>query len=180
MMHAVVESTAGLVFAGESGALNESWSDVFAALTERSVRGEGPGTWSIGEDAVTPGVPEDALRYLDEPSRAEDPDHYGERYTGPADNGGVHTNSGIPNKAFYLVAKGGAHGNGGAVRGIGPVKAARVWYTALAHYMTSRTDFAGAREATIQAAVSLYGPTAREPLAVCQAWSVSGVGGPCK
>jgi bacillolysin len=176
----VVESTAGLVFAGGSGALNESWSDVFAALTERSVRGEGPGTWAIGEEAVTPGVPEDALRFLDEPSRAEDPDHYRERYTGPADNGGVHTNSGIANKAFYLVAKGGTHGNGGSVRGIGPAKAARVWYAALTHYMTSRTDFLGAREATIRAATALYGPAAREPLAVCQAWSLSGVGGACK
>jgi bacillolysin len=180
MMHAVVESTAGLIFAGESGALNDSWADVFGALTERSVRGEGPGTWAIGEDAVTPGVPDDALRYLDEPTRADDPDHYRNRYTGPADNGGVHTNSGIASKAFFLVAKGGTHRLGGSVQGVGVAKAGRIWFDALANYMASRTDFLGAREATIQAATALYGPTAREPKAVCQAWFVTGVGGPCK
>jgi thermolysin len=180
MMHAVVESTAGLIFAGEPGALNESWADVFAALTERSVRGEGPGTWAIGEEVVTPGVGDDALRYLDEPSRTDDPDHLKSRYNGAADNGGVHTNSGIANKAFYLAAKGGTHRNGGSMRGIGPAKAARVWYLALSHYMTSATGFLGAREATLRAATALYGPTASEARAVCQAWSLTGVGGPCK
>jgi Zn-dependent metalloprotease len=184
MMHGVTQFTAALTYSGESGALNESWSDVFGAMTERYVRGETTTTWSIGEEAYTPSVAGDALRHMDDPHRAansgfapdDDPDHYSERYTGSADNGGVHINSGIANKAFYLLAKGGAHHLGGSMQGIGADAAARIWFKALTTYMTSSTNFAGARTATINAAGALYGTGSVQQSAVATAWCLVGVG----
>jgi Zn-dependent metalloprotease len=182
--HGITERTAGLTYAGESGALNESWSDVFGMLLERSMRGETAGTWKIGEDAYTPGNgADDALRHMDAPHAAvdagftsdDDPDHYSERYTGTADNGGVHINSGIANKAFVLLAVGGSHHLGGSMTGIGIDEAAQIWYKALTTYMTSSTDFAGARAATLNAAVALHGEGSPEAAAVASAWSLVGV-----
>ncbi|HEV3468674.1 MAG TPA: M4 family metallopeptidase [Pyrinomonadaceae bacterium] len=187
MQHGITSRTAGLVYSNESGALNESWSDVFGAMVELYARGgqETAGTWLIGEDAYTPARAGDALRYMDTPHRAgnagytadDDPDHYSERYTGTGDNGGVHINSGIANHAFYLVAKGGNHAHvpGPFVTGIGADKAARIWYKALTTYMTSSTNFAGARAATLNAAASLYGAGGAEYNAVADAWSACGV-----
>ena len=87
MTHGITERTAGLVYSGESGALNESMSDVFGAMVERSVQGESANTWKIGEQTYTPNTAGDALRYLDNPHLASnggftadgDPDHYSER-----------------------------------------------------------------------------------------------------
>ena len=107
----------------------------------------------------------------------DDPDHYTERYTGTGDNGGVHINSGIPNHVFYLLAKGGTHAHiaGPTVTGIGADKAARIWYKALTTYMTSSTNFAGARTATFNAATALYGVGSAEATSVANAWSACGV-----
>jgi len=184
MTHGVTQFTAGLVYQGESGALNESWSDVFGAMLERHVRGESANTWLLAEDAYTPSLPGDALRYMNDPHLAsdkgftanDDPDHYSERYTGTSDNGGVHINSGISNKAFYLLAKGGSHHLGGFMTGIGADAAAQIWFTALTSYMTSSTNFAGAREATTLAAAALYGSNSDEQKAVARAWCLVGVG----
>jgi thermolysin len=186
MQHGITSRTAGLVYANESGALNESWSDVFGAMVELYARGqETTATWWIGEDAYTPARAGDALRYMDTPHRAgnagytadDDPDHYSERYTGTGDSGGVHINSGIANHVFYLVAKGGNHAHvpGPFVSGIGPDRAARIWYRALTTYMTSSTNFAGARAATLNAAASLYGSSSAEYLSVANAWTACGV-----
>jgi thermolysin len=186
MTHGVTSRTAGLVYSGESGALNESWSDVFGAMVELYAEGqETTSTWWIGEDANTPSIAGDALRYMDTPHRAsnygytanDDPDHYSERYTGTGDNGGVHINSGIPNHVLYLVVKGGNHAHipGPAVVGIGADKAARIWYKALTTYMTSSTNFAGARTATLNAAIALYGAGSVEATAVASAWTACGV-----
>jgi Zn-dependent metalloprotease len=187
MQHGITSRTAGLVYSGEAGALNESWSDVFGAMVELYARGgqETTTTWWIGEDATTPNTAGDALRYMDTPHRAgnygytanDDPDHYTERYTGTGDNGGVHINSGIPNHVFYLVAKGGTHAHvpGPFVTGIGADKAARVWYKALTTYMTSSVNFAGARTATLNAAIDLYGAGSLEAIAVADAWTACGV-----
>jgi len=182
MTHGVTQFTAGLIYQGESGALNESWSDVFGAMLERNVKGESANTWKLAEEAYTPGTAGDALRYMDNPHAAsnkgftadDDPDHYTERYTGAADNGGVHINSGISNNAFYLLANGGSHHLGGSMTGIGADQAAQIWYTALASYMTSGTDFAGARTATMNAATALYGAATAQK--VQQAWCLVGVG----
>lgn len=183
--HGVTERTAGLVYSNESGALNESMSDVFGAMVERSVRGESANTWKIGEETFTPMIAGDALRYMDNPHLAgnggyssdDDPDHYEERYTGAEDNGGVHINSGIANNAFYLAAKGGTHHRSGkVVTGIGADDAAKVWYKALTTYMTSNTNFAGARTATINAATALFPGVTAKIDAVTNAWCAVGVG----
>jgi thermolysin len=105
----------------------------------------------------------------------DDPDHYSERYTGPEDNGGVHINSGIANKAFHLLAVGGAHHLGGSMVGIGADKGAQIWYLALTEYMISSTKFAGARQATLSAAQAIYGAGSPEHVAVGTAWSLVGV-----
>ena len=175
MTHGVTERTAGLIYQNESGALNESVSDIFGAMVERYAEGESTNTWKIGEDAYTPGISGDALRSMADPHTGGDPDHYSERYTGSADGGGVHTNSGIPNKAFYLLAKGGTHHLGGSMTGIGADKAARIWYRALTSYMSSSTNFKGARTATLNAASALYGSTSTEYTRVAQSWSLVGV-----
>ncbi|WP_169796606.1 M4 family metallopeptidase [Chondromyces crocatus] len=183
MTHGVIERTANLTYSGESGALNEAIADIMGAMVERSARGESANTWLIGEDAYTPGTPGDALRYMDDPHRAPnngytangDPDHYSERYTGTADNGGVHINSGIVNKMFYLLAVGGEHHRGGSMAGIGADKAAAIVYKALTSYMTSSTNFAQARTAMINAATALHGSGSAEATAVGQAWSLVGV-----
>lgn len=184
MTHGITERTAGLVYAGEPGALNESMSDVFAAMIELYADGvESADTWKLGEDAYTPGTPGDALRYMDDPHSAsnggytadDDPDHYSERYTGAADNGGVHVNSGIPNKAFYLLAKGGSHHLGGSMTGIGTADAASIWFAALTTYMTSSTTFCGARAATRDAASALFGPASTQYTRVGEAWDLVGV-----
>jgi thermolysin len=183
--HGVIQSTAGLAYQKESGALNESWADVFGAMVELYGRGGGPptsDTWKIGEYVKTPLSPGDAIRYMYHPPYAGDPDHYSTRlYQGTCapsntnDNCGVHSNSGIPNKAFYLVAAGGTHPKSGVtVVGIGVSKAQQIWYKALS-YMTSGTNFAGARAATLNAASALYGPD--EIYAVTRAWCAVGVGG---
>jgi thermolysin len=183
MTHGVTERTAKLTYSGESGALNEAISDIMGAMVERYTRGESANTWLIGEEAFTPGVAGDALRYMDNPHKAtnngytadDDPDHYSERYTGSSDNGGVHINSGIVNKMFYLLAVGGSHHLGGSMVGIGADKAAAIVYKALTAFMTASTNFAGARAAMLNAAAALYGNGSAEHAAVGQAWSLVGV-----
>ena len=90
-------------------------------------------TWKIGDEIYTPGTPGDALRYMDDPALAGDRDYYPDRYTGSADNGGVHTNSGIANLAFVLLVEGGTHPRGktsNVVPGIGMSKAQQIFYRA--------------------------------------------------
>src|SRR5262249_7966874 len=94
---------------------------------------------------------------------------------GSSDNGGVHINSGIANKTFYLLAAGGAHHRGGSMTGIGADKAAAIWYTALTSYMTSSAGFARAARATYEGAVGLYGAGRAEAGAVEDAWALTGL-----
>ncbi len=175
MTHGVTERTANLTYANESGALNEAVSDIFGAMVERYTEGESSNTWKIGEDAYTPATSGDALRYMNNPTLGNQPDNYATRYTGTADNGGVHTNSGIANYAFYLQAKGGTD-NGVTVTGMGADNAAKVWYRALTVYMTSGTTFAGARTATLNAATDLFGSSSSQYAAVSNGWCAVGVG----
>jgi len=186
MAHGVIQHSAGLIYSGESGALNESWADVFGVMVELYADGnvESADTWKIGEDIYTPTVAGDAIRYFDNPHSAinagytsdDHPDHYAERYTGSSDNGGVHINSSIGNKVFYLVAKGGTHHRSNVtVKGIGTADAAKIWYKALTSYMTSSTNFAGAKTATLNAATALFGETSAQYTAVSQAWTACGI-----
>ncbi len=187
MTHGITERTANLTYSGESGALNESMSDVFGAMVELYADGGAisANTWKIGEDAYTPATSGDALRYMDNPHLAgnggftsdDDPDHYSERYTGSSDNGGVHINSGIANNAFYLAAVGGTHHRSGVtVTGMGTSAAERIWYRALTVYMTSSTNFTGARNATLNAANDLFGSASAEYDTTADAWCAVGVG----
>ncbi|PHE65156.1 peptidase M4 family protein, partial [Bacillus wiedmannii] len=100
LTHAVTEHTANLEYQGESGALNESFSDIFGAMVDRD-------DWEAGEDIYTPDIAGDAMRSLSHPASIPNPleptqgypDHYRKYYPGPYDNGGVHINSSINNKA---------------------------------------------------------------------------------
>ena len=187
MTHGVTQYEAGLTYSNESGALNESMSDVFGAMVELYARGGTvtSDTWKIGEQAYTPNTAGDALRYMDNPHLAgnggytsdDDPDHYAERYTGTADSGGVHINSGIGNKALYLAAAGGTHHRSGVtVTGMGTTDAAKIWYRALTIYMTSGTNFAGARTAMLNSATDLFGATSTQYNTTAAAWCAVGVG----
>lgn len=179
MTHGVTEYTANLTYANESGALNEAVSDIFGAMVE--LRADGgtvtSNTWLIGEDCYTPGTSGDALRSMSSPFTYGDPDHYSIRYTGTADSGGVHTNSGIANHQFFLLAAGGTNRVSGiSVTGIGASASERIWYRALTTYMTASTNFSAARTATINAANDLFGAGGTQATAVAQAWCAVGVG----
>lgn len=178
--HAVTSSTANLNYSNESGALNEAMSDILGAACEAWEDGSAnSNTWKIGEDVYTPRTAGDALRYMNDPTAdGQSYDYYPERYTGSSDNGGVHLNSGIANLAFYLVCQGGTHPRNKtsvSVPAIGITKARNIFYRALASYMTSTTNFEGARNATAQAAQDLYGST--EAAAIQKAWDAVGVPG---
>lgn len=179
MSHGITERSANLTYANESGALNESMSDVFGSMVESYARGGviNDDTWKIGEQAYTPGTAGDALRSMKDTHSGGDPDHYSERYTGTADNGGVHTNSGISNNIFYLAVAGGTnHVSGVTVTGVGANNAAKIWYRALTVYMTSSTNFAQARMATLNAATDLYRASSTQYNTVATAWCAAGIG----
>jgi Zn-dependent metalloprotease len=166
MAHAIMEYEANLVYYGESGALTESFGDITAAAVSYWIWGENNGTWLFGEDVYTPGIPGDAIRYLNNPHLAanknftadDDPDHTSQMYNGTLDNGGVHVNSGIPNKAFYFLVKGGNSTHGGPyMTGIGIDAAYAILYRAVTVYYTSTTQFYDARLAMLYACEDLYG-----------------------
>ncbi|MCI0766208.1 M4 family metallopeptidase [Bacillus sp. TL12] len=172
LTHAVTEYSSNLIYQNESGALNEAISDVFGTLVEY-YDNRNP-DWEVGEDIYTPGQAGDALRSMSNPAKYGDPDHYSKRYTGSSDNGGVHTNSGIINKAAYLLANGGTH-YGVTVNGIGKDKVGAIYYRANTQYFTESTTFSQARAGLVQAAADLYGASSAEVTAVKQSYDAVGV-----
>ncbi|MFY0569808.1 M4 family metallopeptidase [Archangium lansingense] len=177
LTHAVTDTESDLIYSGESGGLNESMSDIFAGVCESWTR-----SWAvdadvfmIGEDIWTPGVANDALRYMDDPAKDDvSLDFYGD-YSSGVD---VHYSSGISNLVFSLLSKGGTHPRGksaNAVPAIGPEKAGRVFYKANTDLFTASTTFEQAKTYTIQAADALYGAGSAESLAVNEAWKAVGV-----
>jgi Zn-dependent metalloprotease len=168
MSHGVIQSTANLIYEGESGALNESFADIFGAMIDRD-------DWLIGEDVVRRNAfPSGALRSLQDPhngARKDDfgagfqPKLYNERYLGNEDNGGVHINSGIPNYAFFLFASNSS---------IGKERAEKVFFRALNLYLTKSSEFIDARFATVRAAQDLYGSNAANIMS--DVWTTIGVG----
>jgi Zn-dependent metalloprotease len=180
--HAVTDYSADLVYANESGALNEATSDIMASAAEAWKDGSvNTDTWKIGEDVYTPGTSGDALRYMNDPAAGGDFDYYPTRYVGADDDGGVHWNSGIANLAFKLMVTGGTHPRGKTTVSVPALSAtaltsidmgAKIWYRALTVYMNSSTNFLGARNATAQAATDLYGATAAN--SVQKAWDAVG------
>jgi thermolysin len=177
LTHGVTDYTSGLVYQNESGALNESFSDMMAAGAEFFFQGRGPGQpdWLLGEDVFVPG----GIRSLQSPTAFGDPDHYSIRFTGTEDNGGVHINSGIPNHVFYLATVGGTHRvSGVAVTGVGQAnieQIEKVMYRAFTAMMPSSATFSTARAVTIQSARDLYGAGSPAERAVTQAWNAVGV-----
>lgn len=186
LTHAVTTYSANLTYSNESGALNEATSDIMAAAVEAWKDGAvSSDTWKVGEDITTPGTAGDALRYMNDPvADGSSYDYYPTRYTGTGDYGGVHLNSGIGNLAFKLMVTGGTHPRGKTTVNVTALdanamlsieKASNIWYRALTVYMTSSTNFQGARTATANAATDLYGATAAA--SVHLAWDAVGVPG---
>jgi vibriolysin len=176
--HAVTQTESNLTYSGESGGLNESFSDAVAAICESWTRGfvlPDPDVWKIGEDVWTPGTPGDALRYMDDPVQDGSSLDYYPNYNANTD---VHYSSGIGNLAFALLAKGGTHPRGRTtitVPGIGVQNTARIWYTANRDYWTASTNFASAKTGTEQAALAL-GLGQATVDAVSATWQAVGVG----
>ncbi|WP_328719333.1 M4 family metallopeptidase [Streptomyces sp. NBC_00247] len=185
MSHGVTAATAGLVYSGESGGLNEATSDIFAAGVEfYSNTTADPGDYLVGEkiNINGDGTP---LRYMDKPSK--DGGSYDSWYSGIG-NADVHYSSGPANHFFYLLSEGsGAKtvngvsynsptSDGLAVTGIGRDKALQIWYRALTTKFTTTTNYASARTGTLAAAGELYGTTSAEYTAVANAWAGINVG----
>ncbi|MEK3950678.1 M4 family metallopeptidase [Paenibacillus sp. FSL H7-0703] len=167
LTHGVTEYTSNLEYYGESGALNEAFSDIIGNDIQRK-------NWLVGDDIYTPNIAGDALRSMSNPTLYDQPDHYSDLYTGSSDNGGVHTNSGIINKAYYLLAQGGTF-HGVAVNGIGRDAAVQIYYSAFTNYLTSSSDFSNARAAVIQAANDLYGANSAQATAAAKSFDAVGV-----
>ncbi|MEU6380397.1 M4 family metallopeptidase [Streptomyces sp. NPDC046909] len=185
MSHGVTSKTAALTYSGESGGLNEATSDIFGTLVEfYAANASDAGDYLIGEKIVRSGFGRDALRYMDKPSKDGNSADYWSSSVGNLD---VHYSSGVANHFAYLLAEGSGaktiNGvsydsptyNGSTVTGIGRAKLGAIWYRALTVYMTSSTNYAGARTATLNAARDLYGAGSAEYGAVGAAWSAVNV-----
>jgi len=178
LTHGLIQSTADLVYSYESGALNESFADIFGEGVERHTRGQND--WLLGEEAkIGTG---DAFRSFGNPNQFSMPDTYlgNHWWTSPFDNGGVHYNSSVQNHWFYLLVNGGSgttdFGANYQVTGIGWDKAQQIAYRNLTVYLTSLSEYPDAREGAIQAARDLYGTGSAEEIAVTNAWHAVGVG----
>lgn len=179
IVHGLTAFTSGLIYFSESGALNESFSDMMGVAIEFAyqLRGGGPARaeWLQGEDVPFSG---NGLRNFATPQQRNHPDHYSIRFLGSSDNGGVHTNSSIMNHAFYLAIEGGTHRLGGVVQGVGfdnREQIERVIYRAFTSMLPSNATFAIARGATLQAARDLYGQGSAAERALAQAFDAVGV-----
>lgn len=167
--HGVIQNTANLVYQGESGALNESFADIFGAMIDRD-------DWLMGEDVVFSSVfPSGALRNLQDPHNGQtalgqpgfQPNRVSEQYGGSQDNGGVHINSGITNRAYYLIAT-----------AITKDKAEKIYYKALTDYLTKHSTFKDLRIAVLKAAEDIYGAGSSEVNAIGPAFDTVEISGP--
>ncbi|MGQ4430301.1 MULTISPECIES: M4 family metallopeptidase [unclassified Streptomyces] len=186
MSHGVTSKTAALTYSGESGGLNEATSDIMGTLVEWYANNSSdPGDYLIGEKIVRSGFGKAALRFMDQPSKDG---NSADCWSSSVGNLDVHYSSGVANHFAYLLAEGSGaktvNGvsynsptcNSSSVSGIGRDKLGAIWYRALTVYMTSSTNYAGARTATLNAAKDLYGVGSSEYAAVGAAWSAVNVG----
>jgi Zn-dependent metalloprotease len=175
--HGLTSYTANLVYAYESGALNEAFSDIFGTAVEFYAK-PSSANWLIGENI---GI---VIRSMANPKLYSHPDTYlgTNWYTGSGDNGGVHTNSGVLNYWFYRLTVGGSGindlGNAYNVTGLGIVDAAKVAYRMLNVYLTPNSQYADARFYGIKSAVDLFGACSPEVESVTNAFYAIGVGPP--
>lgn len=176
--HGVIAATADLVYRDQSGALNESIADVLGALVKQHALGQAAdeADWLIGAGVFTDEVAGVALRSMAAPGTAYDdpvlgkdpqPAHMRDFVVTRDDLGGVHINSGIPNKAFHLVAT--------AIGGSAWEAPGRIWIDALTGGLPATADFATFAAATVDASVARYGDDAAETRAVRVAWAAVGV-----
>jgi len=175
LTHGVSSFTSNLTYSGQSGALNEHFSDVFGVLVRQWKKGESAekADWTIGREVLVPAKTRRAIRDMENPGTAfvNDPDlgtdpqpaHFSKLYMGISDDGGVHINSGIPNRAFVLTAKA-LGGNSWDVAG-------RIWYKTLLQ-LSSSNQFHDCAAMTVQVATGL-GAAAKK--AVRAAWKSVGV-----
>ncbi len=169
----------GLTYQGESGALNESFADIFGTCVE-FYSGVNP-DWNIGEDVM---IGQPYMRSMSNPNGGQQPDTYnGQYWVNPSssqDNGGVHTNSGVQNFWFYLLCQGGSGtndlGNSYSVTGIGIAQARQIAYRNLVTYLSPNATHLDAYNGSLQAAQDLYGNPSAQYTAVRQAWYAVGIG----
>lgn len=185
LAHGVTQHTANLIYQGQSGALNESMSDVFGSLVKQRLLGHtaAEADWIIGEGLFTANVNGVGIRNMQAPGTAYDdpvvgkdpqPGHMRDYVQTQADNGGVHINSGIPNRAFYVTAFN--------LGGFAWEKAGLIWYVTLQSKLSESANFATAAAKTYEAARDLYGQGSLEQQAVRAGWLEVGIdveqGGP--
>lgn len=178
LTHGVTQTEAQLVYRGQAGALNESMSDVFGSLVKQWAGNEtaAEADWLIGAGLFTSAIKGVALRSMKAPGTAYDdpllgtdpqPADMAHYVTMREDNGGVHVNSGIPNRAFYLAAVN--------IGGHAWEKAGMIWYRALTTALRPTSDFQAAADETTAMAAALYGERSVERQAVIDAWRTVGV-----
>ncbi|MFT6811212.1 MAG: bacillolysin [Saprospiraceae bacterium] len=168
LSHGVIQYTANLTYQNESGALNESFANIFAILIERK-------NYAIGEDVVNTSVcPSGVLRSLSNPNNGGtrlgdpgwQPSSVSQQYFGSEDEGGVHINSGIPNHAFYLFSSDSR---------VGVNVAEAAYFKALRDYLTASSNFKALRRAIGQSIVDLYGNDADILAAFNEAFDAVGI-----
>jgi Zn-dependent metalloprotease len=180
--HLVVDNNGndGLVYQGESGALNESFADIFGTCIE-FYSGVNP-DWNIGEDIM---IGEPFMRSMSNPKAAQNPNTYdGAYWVDPNnigyDKGGVHINSGVQNFWFYLLCQGGSgtndKGNSYSLTGIGISQARQIAYKNLITYLGKNATYLDAYNGSLQATEDLYGFNSTQYLAVRRAWYAVGIG----
>ena len=178
LTHGVTQYEANLNYFSQSGALNESISDVFGSLVKQYQRQQtaDQADWIIGEGLFTPNVNGVGIRSMKAPGTAYDdpvlgkdpqPAHMDHYVNTLEDNGGVHINSGIPNHAFYVVAR--------EISGSAWGKAGAIWYRALTEKLKPTSDFTDAANLTYEAAAELFGSGSLEQKAVQSGWSTVGI-----
>jgi Zn-dependent metalloprotease len=178
LTHGVTQYTANLAYSGQSGALNESFSDVFGILIKQYALKQtaSKSDWLIGSGIFTSRIAGHAVRSMKAPGTAYDdpligtdpqPAHMRDYRKTSSDNGGVHINSGIPNHAFYWLA---TLLGGRAWEVAGPI-----WYSALTRKLSARSNFRDCARATYDAAGELHGPGSEPQKAVAQSWRMVGI-----
>jgi len=178
LTHGVVQYEAGLIYKDQSGALNESFSDVFGVLVKQRKLNQAvdEADWIIGAGLFTANVNAQGIRSMKAPGTAyndprlgkdRQPGHMRDLYKGSDDKGGVHINSGIPNRAFYIAAM--------EIGGYAWEKTGRIWYITLRDKLNPTSDFQEAAQQTLQVAAELFGVGSLEQQAVSKGWAEVGI-----
>lgn len=178
LTHGVIQYTAKLGYSGQTGALNEHIADAFGSMIWQRSRNEqaSQALWLIGSQIFGPGVVARGIRSMAAPGTAYDdpilgkdpqPAHMRDYVETNEDNGGVHINSGIPNKAFYIAAT--------TIGGYSWQLVGRIWWKALKERIASNVDFNGFAQATVDVAGELGGVGGHVQLSIAQAWALVGI-----